>query len=132
MSKIGTEYIIEINGVDVEVVDGALSGLAHLKFDSVSLRDDLRVVLYECNFGEGFDPVLHSRRRPIKVSDAERPCKKDCSWRKSIESDFYTTPRITSVRSEVMCPGSRCGFLLKPECYGGSFWDYDYCNRPNL
>jgi hypothetical protein len=82
--------------------------------------------------GDNFDPVLHS---PVVERFGELPpCPNEgkCSWRKSIKEAFYTTPRKTALRTEVIAPQDRCGYMLLPNCKGGYFWDYAPCFGPSL
>lgn len=126
-------YAIEINDDDVEQVQ--LEGLAHLKFDCLALTED-RITLRRIWAGEekDFDPVLHDRNKVLKHKPAQAPCSTDkhrCPYLKSKKTEFTNTVRPTALRVETMEPSDRCGFLLRPYCRGGDFWDYAICiHRP--
>lgn len=119
-------YEIYLNGEKVDETD--LRGMAYLKFESAKLLGYAEIRrIYS---GNNYDPVLHyttSERGGIVP-----PCPEDtknCTYRKSMSIEFYSTTRPTSFRTETICPGDRCGFMLKPSKIGGGFFDYDYCLR---
>lgn len=117
-------YKIFINN---ELVDEEpLKGMAYLKFESAKMLG--LAEMHEVYTGDDFDPVLHSTI--VHRGGIYPPCqdnKKDCSYRKSISNEFYTTTRTTAVRTEVICPSDRCGYMLKPSKIGGNFFDYARC-----
>jgi len=100
--------------------------MAWLKFESAKLLG--LAELHEVYVGDNYDPVLHTTT--IHRDGIFPPCqntRKECPYLKTVKQDFYSTPRITAFRTEVMCPDDRCGFMLKPSKIGGSFFDYDIC-----
>lgn len=117
-------YEIWLHGEKIDETN--LKGIAWLKFESAKLVGFAK--LFEIYDGDNFDPVLHTTI--VHSGGIKPPCpenKVDCQYRKSIKSDFYSTPRKTAFRTEITCPIDRCGFLLKPSKIGGVFTDYDYC-----
>lgn len=111
---------------------GNLAGLALLAFNSLSLCEDYKVVLQKYFVGEEskFDPVLHKKTEIVAKSNPNTPCPKnpnECVYRKSQEKEFISATRPTTLRIEIIQPCDHCGFLLKPEHSGGSFFDYGYC-----
>ena len=120
-------YKLFIHGEQVDETE--LKGLAFLKYESAKMLG--LAELHEVYIGEDFDPVLHSTI--VHRGGIYPPCpdnKKCCSYRKSVSNEFYTTTRTTAVRSEIICPGDRCGYMLKPSKCGGEFFDYAYCLNP--
>lgn len=72
-------------------------------------------------------------KRARQEEDEKPPCPSNpqaCPYRKSIQADWYTTPRPTALRVESIVPLDRCGFLLKEGYIGGHFFDYNYCLNP--
>lgn len=103
-----------------------LEGLAYMKFESAKMLG--MAELHKIYAGQNFDPVLHQTK--VERGGITPPCGNDpkqCQYRKSIQSEFYSTPRRTAFRTEVICPADRCGWLLKPHRIGGQFDDYGYC-----
>ena len=120
-------YEIWLHGEKIDETD--LKGIAWLKFESAKLVG--MAELREIYNGDNFDPVLH--QTVIHRGGIKPPCPENtenCTYRKSISADFYNTPRKTAFRTEVMAPKDRCGFKLKPSKIGGSFFDYDFCDKP--
>ena len=114
-------YRIYLHGEQID--ETPLSGLAWLKFESAKMLG--LAELHEVYVGQNFDPVLH--QTTIHRGGEMPPCENKCPWRKSIDKEFHSTIRPTALRIEVMPPGDRCGYMLKPSRIGGDFFDYDYC-----
>lgn len=117
-------YKIILHG---ELIDETpLRGIGWLKFESAKLLG--RAELHEVYVGNKYDPVIH--KTIVHRGGILPPCpdaREKCPYLKTVEHDFYSTPRTTAFRTEVMCPSDRCGFMLKPSKIGGSFYDYDFC-----
>jgi hypothetical protein len=117
-------YEIFINGEKVDETD--LRGIAYMKFESAKLVG--LAELHRVYNGENYDPVIHFTT--VERGGIFPPCPQNtgkCSYRKSVKNDFHSTTRPTAFRTETMCPGDRCGFLLMPSKIGGDFFDYGYC-----
>jgi len=122
-------FELMVNGDIVKEWPGKHSGLALIGFQSVALDETLLVTLVK-KFTGKFDPVLHKREEVVAQSSPVLPCptnKENCPYCKSNETEFYSTVRKTALRTEVFCPADRCGYLLKPSCIGGNFFDYHLC-----
>ena len=117
-------YKIFINGEQVNETN--LRGIAYMMFDSAKMLG--LAELHRVYTGTNYDPVLHWT--VVERGGIYPPCndnKKQCPYRKSMEAEFYSTPRKTAFRAEVMCPSDRCGYMLKPSRVGGAFDDYALC-----
>ena len=111
---------------DELVCETDLRGIAHIQFEGLKLLG--LAELREVYRGNNFDPVLHStivHRGGIYPPCPENP--QSCKYRKSMSMDFNTMTRKTAFRTEVMCPGDRCGYMLKPSKIGGDYFDYGLC-----
>ena len=120
-------YKIYINGELVETTNK--EGMAHLKFETAVLTGSYAQLLRFYN-GDNFDPVLHS---PVLLREENNPpCPPHgkCKWRKSMREAFLSSTRPTAFRIEIPEPQDRCGWMLKPGCLGGSFYDYGCCILP--
>lgn len=106
-------------------------GLAWLKFESAALLG--YATLTEVYAGTDYDPVLHSPPRTWRKIDPSvvPPCPSSgrCEWKQPERDAFYTTPRPTALRVEVLPPTVRCGYLLRPGMCGGHVDDYQPCIR---
>ena len=117
-------YKIYLHGEQID--EEKLRGIAFMKFEYAKLLG--LAELHEAYVGADYDPVLHTTK--VHRGGIYPPCtetKCDCPYHKSIAGSFFTETRPTSFRTEVMSPGDRCGFMLKPSKAGGDFFDYDYC-----
>ena len=122
-------YEIFVNSEYVKSYPGDLAGLAHLGFDSLAYDPEINIELRRV-VDLGFDPVLHtSKSLIIRKKSAETPCCDNCKYMK-LPDGIMATTRPTALRVESMDLHPRCGFLLKPSCVGGSYFDYDACKYP--
>jgi len=120
------EYQVFVNGECIYVTH--YSGLALLRVEACKIGGYF-YELYRLYIGNNFDPVLHDRKTLLARGNLP-PCPekgKPCKYRKSKKEEFYNTIRPTAIRTEVMAPRDRCGWLLLLNRKGGDFWDYSIC-----
>lgn len=106
-------------------------GKALVAFSNLKMEGYCEVWRVYC--GDAYDPVLHGPHReaagmaPSIVPPCPGGCVDGCPWRKSKREAFMATCRPTALRTEVMPPEDRCGYLLDPGRLGGAFFDYQRC-----
>lgn len=118
------EYQIYGNG---ELVNSTpLKGIAWLEADTLAMND-FYTEIHEVYTGDSYDPVLHGTRIVRKENPPPCPEEGPCKFKKSKKEGFLNTTRPTALRTEPMCPQDRCGWMLRPSCLGGTFFDYSPC-----